>query len=268
MTFVPLELNSADAVYGELGPQVRKAGLVLIRDSRLDVPEFVRLVESLGPMDRPWDATGVTSADSRVQDMRVEGGDQAHVSSADYWHSDQSFAVRPPGFTVLYCVKAPRRGGGTQFCSSRLSTLPSSQAPISSQRAWVRHSYRETLAVLFRGRRDAGQLKTFDEEYPDVWHPLIRKQPGTDAPMLFLSPLTARAIRIGDDESEIASNETFEHLLRAATENSRVYTHTWKPGDVLVWDNSAAMHRREAGVVEGDRIHWRAVTGGLDVIAA
>lgn len=268
MTFAPLELNSDDVVHDELGSHVRDAGIVLIRNSRLDVPGFVRLVEALGPMDQPWDATGVTSADRRVQDMRVEDGDQSHVSSADYWHSDQSFATRPPGFTILYCVQAPRRGGGTQFCSSRLSTLASPPAPIASGRAWLRHSYRETLAVLFRGRRDAEQLKTFDAEFPDVWHPLIRKQPGTDAPMLFLSPLTARAIRIGSDESEIASSETFENLLRAATENTRVYTHTWQAGDLLVWDNSAAMHRRESGTVEGDRIHWRAVTGGLEVIAA
>lgn len=268
MTFAPLELNPEDVVQGDLRSHVRDAGIVLIRGLRLDTPRFVRLVEALGPMAHPWDATRVTSADSRIQDMRVEAEDRSRVSSAEYWHSDQSFAARPPGFTILYCVQAPRRGGGTQFCSSRLSTLSSPHRSISSRGAWVRHSYRETLAVLFRGRRDTGRLRALDEEYPDVWHPLVRKQPGTDAPMLFLSPLTARAIRIGDDESEIASSEAFEDLVRAATEDSRVYTHTWRAGDLLMWDNSAAMHRREAGAVEGDRVHWRAVTGGLEVVAA
>jgi hypothetical protein len=68
--------------------------------------------------------------------------------------------------------------------------------------------------------------------------------------------------------AEIASSEAFEDLLRATTEDSRVYTHTWKAGDLLMWDNSAAMHRREGGAVEGDRVHRRAVTGGLEVIAA
>lgn len=32
-------------------------------------------------------------------------------------------------------------------------------------------------------------------------------------------------------------------LLRHATQEKYVYSHVWKPGDVLLWDNRCTLHR-------------------------
>jgi alpha-ketoglutarate-dependent 2,4-dichlorophenoxyacetate dioxygenase len=32
-------------------------------------------------------------------------------------------------------------------------------------------------------------------------------------------------------------------LLEHATQPQYVYRHTWKPGDLVIWDNRATLHR-------------------------
>jgi alpha-ketoglutarate-dependent taurine dioxygenase len=275
VTFAPQEWeHSADLDGAELQralrDHIRAAGLVLIRDVELDAERFVQIVEALDPVTLPWDATDTAPGDPRVQVMRVEavsGG--RRTSSAQHWHSDQSFAARPPGFTALYCVEAPHAGGGTQFCGMRLGGIaPSLLAALDGTRAWIRHSFRDSLGVLLRGRRSPERLAVLDDRYPDVWHPLIREQPATGNPAMFLSPLTARTLRTGDSETEISASEPYARILAAATSRANTYLHRWRPGDLLVWDNSVAMHRREPGAMEGGRAHWRVVTRGLEVKAA
>ncbi|HIM69160.1 MAG TPA: TauD/TfdA family dioxygenase, partial [Gammaproteobacteria bacterium] len=40
------------------------------------------------------------------------------------------------------------------------------------------------------------------------------------------------------------------------------YTHRWKQGDVLIWDNRCCNHKREA-IPEGQRrVFYRSVIGG------
>lgn len=270
MAFAPRELDTSAVQTDELRSQVHDAGVVVIRGLRLDLRQFVRIVEALGPMAHPWDAPRVAPAESRVQDMRVDAdADQGErTSSAQHWHSDQSFALRPPAFTALYCLDAPRSGGGTEFCTSRLKHLDGRLAMTSPGNAWIRHSFRESLGVLLRGRRNAEQLTALTQRFPDVWHPLLRRQPGTDASALFLSPLTAREIRISDQVSATSSSETFAELLRVTTEGHNVYTHIWQAHDLLLWDNAAVMHRRALGRVRGARRHWRAVTCGISVRSA
>lgn len=250
MTLLPGELLIGSA----LKDQTQAAGLVLMRDVELNATEFLGIVELLGTPASPWDATGVAAADERVQDMRVKGGqDGMRTTSSQLWHSDQSFAAAPPEFTGLYCRQAARRGAGTEFCDMRLRALPPAlgAAAVSSE-VWVRHSFRESLGVLLGGRRPTEHMATLAARFPDVRHPLVRQQPDTGELAVLLSPLTARDVP-----------EIFGALLKAAVIN--VYQHVWRAGDLLIWDNSAVMHRREVGPVDGDRAHWRLVTQGRPV---
>jgi taurine dioxygenase len=53
--------------------------------------------------------------------------------------------------------------------------------------------------------------------------------------------------------SELKTHVDQDHLY---------YTHRWKEGDVLVWDNRCCNHKREA-IPEGQRrVFYRSVIGG------
>jgi taurine dioxygenase len=270
VAFAPRDLDTGVLGSTAIRARVRDVGLALVRDLELDVEGFVRVVQSLGPIVCPWDSTKVLPTDARVQDMTVQAGgyEKDRVSSAEHWHSDQSFAARPTGFTALYCIEGTRVGGGTQLCSTRISALSPGYLSALPDGAWIRHSFSESLGVMLQGRRHPEDLKKVTEKYPDVWHPLVRTQPGTGAAALFLSPLTARTIRTGRQEADVSSSRAFGTLIRGATRRGNVYTHLWRAGDLLLWDNSVVMHRRQPGPVEGSRINWRAVTRGQRVTAA
>ena len=52
--------------------------------------------------------------------------------------------------------------------------------------------------------------------------------------------------------------ELYEHSTRP----DNVYRHEWQPGDVVMWDNGAVMHRADHDGVVGDRVLHRGMVDG------
>lgn len=77
---------------------------------------------------------------------------------------------------------------------------------------------------------------------PDVTHPMVRTHPMLGTKSLYFSPGHTRCV---EGWSEEESQELIEELLQHATAPDLVYEHRWKVGDVLMWDNTQTMHRRD-----------------------
>src|SRR6266446_4844623 len=73
-------------------------------------------------------------------------------------------------------------------------------------------------------------------------HPAVIRDPGTGKPALFLGR-RPRAYVMGLElaESEALLDELWQHAVQPAN----VYEHRWQVGDVLIWSNYSAMHRRD-----------------------
>lgn len=69
---------------------------------------------------------------------------------------------------------------------------------------------------------------------------LICTHPITGKKSLYISPETIRGINV-------------DNLVKHCEQFT--FTHHWKPGDVIIWDNRRMMHRRPA--FEGKREMWR-----------
>ena len=93
-----------------------------------------------------------------------------------------------------------------------------------------------------------GQIK----ELSDIWHPLVRKHPYLNRKALYLSP--NHITHIGD-LSEEDSDTLLEELIIHASKF--VYSHRWTPGDVIMWDNTQVMHRRDSFPSKQPRFHKR-----------
>ena len=50
---------------------------------------------------------------------------------------------------------------------------------------------------------------------------------------------------------------TVASLLEHSTRDDNVLRHEWSPGDVVMWDNSAVLHRADHSDVAGDRVMHR-----------
>jgi alpha-ketoglutarate-dependent 2,4-dichlorophenoxyacetate dioxygenase len=53
-------------------------------------------------------------------------------------------------------------------------------------------------------------------------------------------------------------------LLEHATQPQFVYRHTWKPGDLVIWDNRATLHRGRRWDMDEPRELRRTTTSDID----
>ena len=115
-------------------------------------------------------------------------------------------------------------------------------------------------------RNSAGELRkgakeiTDPREAPGAIHPLIRTHPETHKNALFLGRRqSAYIIGMPLDESEDLLNRLWAH----ATQKEFEWYQVWKVGDLILWDNRSAMHRRDAFDANSRRLmHRTQIKGG------
>ena len=103
------------------------------------------------------------------------------------------------------------------------------------------HSFSEYYQAL--RHRDSTQPEFTDTRralYPDVVHPLVRRNPRTGRKALYINPGYATAIaELPGQEGEQLLSELCEHCSR----DEFVYAHQWRNGDLVFWDNLAVNHK-------------------------
>ncbi|MEM9682325.1 MAG: TauD/TfdA family dioxygenase, partial [Pseudomonadota bacterium] len=73
-------------------------------------------------------------------------------------------------------------------------------------------------------------------------HPVIRTIPESGRQCLYLGRrLSAYVVGLPIDESEELLDSLWEHTVR----DERIWSHAWRDGDMLVWDNRLTMHHRD-----------------------
>ena len=175
------------------------------------------------------------------------------AKGANYrWHTDKPYYRTPPALTVLYAVELPPVGGDTEFANTRLAY----EALDDAMKRRI-----EGLRVVFQWERGL-RPGYYANELPPVDHPLVRTHPDRGAKALYLGN---HALRIaGMDDAESAA--LLDALLAHATQPRFTYAHRWRPGDLVMWDNRATLHRAVANY-EMSRyrriMHRNVVKGGV-----
>ena len=154
------------------------------------------------------------------------------------WHADSTFKPVPSLCSILTAREVPPEGGDTEFVSTRATYegLP------EDLRATVDDLVVEHDFSVSRGR--VGFTFTPEEAalYPPVRHPLVQVNPVTGARSLLIGAHASRVVGWPLD----AGRALLEDLLARATVPDAVHSHRWAAGDVVIWDNRAALHRATA----------------------
>ena len=156
------------------------------------------------------------------------------------WHTDMSYNLVPPMASALYALEVPPTGGDTGFCDmyTALETLP------PALRARI-----DGLNCVHDGSLNSvGQLRVgFDDvtdprKTPGAAHPLVRTHPVTGRRCLFLGRRRNAYIQgLALAESEAVLDALWAH----ATRPEHCWTQQWRVGDLVLWDNRCALHRRD-----------------------
>ena len=152
------------------------------------------------------------------------------------WHTDSSFKKVPALTSVLSARIIPARGGETEFVSTRVA-FERLEAGLRQklENSFVWHDYAHSRGQI------APDLASPEERAalpPQCWR-MVWKNPVNGRSALYLA---SHAYAIEGMEST-AGKKLLDELMRAATVPGASYVHSWRSGDVVMWDNRATMHR-------------------------
>jgi taurine dioxygenase len=230
--------------------------VAVVPDQDLSIEEFLRYSRRFGvivphpsKMTRHPDHPEITLLG--VNKFRPDGAlDMAiYRRGAEGWHTDGAYDAEPFKATQLYALAVPSRGGETHFASmyAAYDALPARlRERIEGRKA----------AFTYGGRKKAtALLNEEDRDWIPVFHPIVRAHPETGRKGLFFDPGKILHIDgLEPAESDALIDELTERMIRPEGR----YTHTWRKGDIVIWDNRCSYHRAAGDYPpEEDRIHWR-----------
>lgn len=173
------------------------------------------------------------------------------------WHTDSSFKQVGAKASLLRAVEVPTTGGDTEWADMRAAwdaLDAATRRRLEALRAV--HSY-----AWSQGRQIGGETILTQSEWdalPPVEHPIVSTHPATGRKNLY----------VGRHASHIVGMErkAGRALLRRLTEDAcqppRLFRHSWRAGDLVVWDNRCVLHRGHPWPFAERRVMRRTTVAG------
>ncbi len=168
------------------------------------------------------------------------------------FHHDMIQVEVPHIASILYSVEVPTHGGDTCFASGHAAydTLdPKIRAKLEGKRVFHHYQYGRTK----RGEK-AGTFDAVDQSA----HPAFRTHEENGRKAIYVNRLMSTGVEGMGEEGEELLNAVFDH----AEKPEFVYSHKWKVGDVVIWDNRNSMHARTDFPSDQRRLMWRTQVRG------
>ncbi|MEN0075157.1 MAG: TauD/TfdA family dioxygenase [Paracraurococcus sp.] len=166
------------------------------------------------------------------------------------WHTDMSYSREIALANALHAKQVPMRDGrplgDTQFRNMHAAydDLPAEIVQRLEGRVAI-HDFEKFWEVM-RTRPGSIRKPLTPEQRakkPPVPQPIFRTHPITGRRVLYCNP--GYAIRIeGLEPAE--SDAMLEYLFRHQAQAKYLYSHAWRPGDLLIWDNIGTVHNARA----------------------
>jgi len=152
------------------------------------------------------------------------------------WHSDSSFRPVPAKYSLLSGRVLPSWGANTEFADMRAAyDALDHRTKTEIEDLICEHS-------LIYSREAIGFTDLTGEEiaaFRPVRQRLVRTHAATGRKSLFLSSHAGAIVGWTIPEARMFLRDLTEH----ATAPAFVYPHSWRPRDLVMWDNRATMHR-------------------------
>jgi alpha-ketoglutarate-dependent 2,4-dichlorophenoxyacetate dioxygenase len=152
------------------------------------------------------------------------------------WHSDSSFRPIPAKYSLLSGRILPSWGANTEFADMRAAyDALDDRTKDEIEDLICEHS-------LIFSREAIGFTDLTPEEiaaFRPVRQRLVRTHPATGRRSLFLASHAGAIVGWTIPEARMFLRD----LTEFATQREFVYSHAWRPHDLVMWDNRSTMHR-------------------------
>jgi taurine dioxygenase len=217
--------------------------VLLFRNQDLSQEDLIRVTGYFGelaPLGRP--ANTLPKGFSRllpnimmISNIRENGETIGALPDGEMmFHHDTIHRPEPHKATLLYSMEIPTYGGDTLFASGTAAydTLDAAgKAKLEGRRAVNYYVYNSVV------RNDKQAVDATSQ----ATHPVVRTHDETKRKALYVNRLmTVKIEDMPEDESDALLNRLFDHSEKPEF----VYTHVWRKGDLIVWDNRCSSHAR------------------------
>jgi alpha-ketoglutarate-dependent 2,4-dichlorophenoxyacetate dioxygenase len=229
---------------------VAEHAVVVIRDQMIGDEEQVRFSRALGPLELPPtmglrgrisrrvapELYDVSNLDDKGDFLPQESLQLASNRANEEFHTDSSFNSLPTKWSLLSARILPPFGADTEFVDTRMvyDALPD-ELRERAQHAVAEHYFWKT-----RGRAGFGTItEEMRRAMPPVTHPVVRVIPESGRRALYIGNHATHIV-----DWPVADGESFlEQLNGFAAQPQFIYSHRWRNGDFVIWDNRCTLHR-------------------------
>jgi len=225
-----------------------KYAVVIFPGQKLSADQHLDFAARFGPLEaeRSTDALfphrirkelgDISNLDISGSIWNKDSQQRAYKTANQLWHTDSSFKHRPALCSLLYSHKVAPIGGHTEFADERAAYDALPQAMQQRLQGLVaRHS-------IATSRKRTGLVSFSPEDearLAPVPQLMVRTIPQNGRRSLYLASHIGSIDGISLQDSE----NLLEQLINHATQRQFVYTHRWREGDLVMWDNRCTMHR-------------------------
>ena len=234
-----------DATFAEIEAAFAEHSVVVLRDQKVSPDHQLAFARRLGELEiNAFDRFRLEGYDGvlKVSNLQEDGKPIGYADAGSFWHSDMSYTPTPPRCTMLYAIEVPHDEDGvplgeTMFASAvdAYDALPDkTKERIEDLRAI--HSF----SAKKRGVKKAVELSQEQiDKNPPVAHPIVRTHPATGRKAIYVTADECIGIEDMDDDQALPFlRELSEHVVKPDFQ----FTHEWRVGDLLMWDNCAVQH--------------------------
>ena len=259
-----------DEAFGTIRAAFDEHLVLIFSDQPMTDERQIAFSERFGPLEGTRGVNpGSGTPFARQSNLDLKSGD---VIPADdrrmfyqkanmFWHADSTFKPVPSLCSVLTARIVPPVGGATEFASTRAAYASLNE----KQKAEIEDLEIEHDFAYSRGL--AGFTFTVEERarMAPVRHRLVRTNKANGLKSVMIGAHAKCVVGWPEDKSRALLDD----LLARATRPENTNRHEWRQGDVVVWDNQAAVHRAtEYDTTQHQRLMQRTTISSGAVTAA
>ncbi|MET7641069.1 TauD/TfdA family dioxygenase [Streptomyces sp. NPDC005438] len=206
---------------------------LVFRDQRLEDEDQLRFARLFGELTTAHPTVPSVEGQPHVLPVDAEEGVRSN-----HWHTDVTFLRTPPRVSTLRALVVPPYGGDTLVANAATAyqDLPEPLRDLAD-RLWAVHTNDHDYAEP-RSAKAAEQRRIFTSRTWKTAHPVVRVHPVSGERGLFIGGFAQTVVGLSHSESR----DVLRLLQAYVTRPENVVRISWRPGDLVLFDNRITQH--------------------------